>query len=398
MKFVLALVLTTLSLDVLAFDPRLIRIRGEVENTAIRYFIDHAHPETGLVRDKALNFSETPDSNHVSSLAATGFGLTVIAHASTMGKVTPKFARDYAYKTLRFIRDYVPHHKGWLVHFADWKSGDRVWQSEYSTIDTALLVAGALYAAEVLKDPAVSEVADDIYERMDFTSALTDDGRKPNKKTISLSYTPEKGWTSHQWEIYAEQKIMLILGLGHPTKPLARDTWFAWKRILMGASMPLFIHQYSPAFFDFRNFEDGFQNYFQAGLNATFIHRNMNRSGFWGYSAGESPKGYAVYSPVQFSTTLCIGCALGSAMFAPEIVMKDVYDWKNGSFGKKLWGRYGLVDSIDLKVNWFSPYVLGITKGPEYMSVQNMEGRTSIWKDFMKIKAVRKAISVIYRR
>ncbi len=398
MKLSLVVILIVTAFNALGFDPRLIEIRSDVEKTAVRYFIDHAHPESGLVRDKALNFSETPENNIISSLAATGFGLTVIAHASTVGRVTPKFARDYVYKTLRFVRDYVPHHKGWLVHFADWKTGDRAWGSEFSTIDTALFVAGALYAAEVLKDPAISEVANDIYERMDFHSALTDDGKKPRKKTISLSFTPERGWTTHQWEIYAEQKIMLILGLGHPTKPLARETWFAWKRILMGVSMPLFIHQYSPAFFDFRNFDDGFENYFQAGLKATFIHRNMNRSGFWGYSAGESPKGYAVYSPVQFSTTLCIGCAAGSAMFAPELVMMDVFNWKKGNHGRKLWGRYGLVDSIDLKENWFSPYVLGITKGPEYMSVQNMEGRTSIWKDFMKIKAVKKAISVIKNR
>lgn len=398
MKLTLIFVLFTVTFNALGFDPRLIEIRSDVEKTAIRYFIDHAHPDSGLVRDKALSFSHTPENNVISSLAATGFGLTVIAHASTVGKVTPKYAHDYVYKTLRFVRDYVPHHKGWLVHFAHWKTGDRAWGSEFSTIDTALFVAGALYAAEVLKDPAITEVANDIYERMDFHSALTDDGKKPGKKTISLSFTPEKGWTTHQWEIYAEQKIMLILGLGHPTKPLSRETWFAWKRILMGVSMPLFIHQYSPAFFDFRNFEDGHENYFQAGLKATFIHRNMNRSGFWGYSAGESPKGYAVYSPVQFSTTLCIGCAAGSAMFAPEMVMMDIYNWKKGNYGSKLWGRYGLVDSIDLKANWFSPYVLGITKGPEYMSVQNMEGRTSIWKDFMKIKAVKKAISVIKNR
>ncbi len=398
MKAFLFFLLLSVSLQTFAFDPRLIEIRSQVESTAIQYFIDHAHPESGLVRDKALSFSDTPESNVTSSLAATGFGMTVLAHASTVGKIPVTWARDYTYKTLRFVRDYVPHHRGWLVHFADWKTGERTRGSEYSTIDTALFVAGALYAAEVLKDPAISEIAQDIYERMDFHSALTDDGKKLGKKTISLSFTPEKGWTKYQWEIYAEQKIMLLLGLGHPTKPLPRETWFAWRRTLMGARMPLFIHQYSPVFFDFRNFDDGFQNYFKAGLSATFIHRDMNRSGFWGYSAGESRGGYAVYSPAQFSTTLCIGCAAGSAMFAPEVVMLDIYQWKNGTYGKKLWGRYGLVDSIDLEQNWFSPFILGITKGPEYMSVQNMEGRTSIWKDFMKIKAIKKAVSIIKNR
>lgn len=395
MKLILIFLCVVSSLEAFAFDPKLISIRQDVEKTAIRYFLDHSHPETGLVRDKALNFSNTSAGNNVSSLAATGFGLTVLSHAALMGRIPMSFARDHVYRTLRFIRDHVPHHKGWLVHFANWETGARAWNCEFSTIDTALLVAGALYAAEVLKDQSITDLAEDIYERVDFTSALSDEGNKPAKKTLSLSWTPEHGWTTYQWEIYAEQKILLILGLGHPTRPLPRETWFAWNRALMGITMPLFVHQYSPSFFDFRNFDDGFENYFQAGLKATFLHRNMNREGFWGYSAGESPNGYSVYSPVNFSTTLCIGCAAGSAMFAPEIVMNDIFSWKNGKYGDRLWGRYGLVDSVDLNKNWFSPYVLGITKGPEYMSVQNMEGRTSIWKDFMKIKAVRKAISVI---
>lgn len=391
----LILLTAIFSLKSFAIDPRLIQARTDVEKTAIRYFLDHAHPDTGLVRDKALNFSDTSPENKVSSLAATGFGLTVISHAAHMGRLNLKMARDQVYRTLKFVKDHVPHHRGWLVHFANWETGARVWNSEYSTIDTALFVAGALYAAEVLRDPAITALAEEIYERVDFPSAMTNEGSKPGKKTLSLSYTPEHGWTDYQWEIYAEQKILLILGLGHPTHPLPRETWFAWNRSMMGLTMPLFIHQYSLAFFDFRNFSDGFENYFQAGLKATFLHRNMNRQGFWGYSAGESPAGYAVYSPLNFSTTLCVGCALGSAMFAPEIVMADVLNWKTGNFGSRIWGRYGLIDSLDLSKNWFSPYVLGITKGPEYMSVQNMEGRTSIWKDFMNIRAIKKATSVI---
>ncbi len=395
MKLLFVLLSFISALNARGFDPRLVQIRADVEKTAIRYFLDHAHPETGLVRDKALNFSSTSSQNNVSSLAATGLGLTVISHAAVMGKIPDNLARDQVYRTLKFVRDYVPHHKGWLIHFANWETGERMWESEFSTIDTALFVAGALYAAEVLKDSAITQIADEIYARIDFHAALNDEGKRPQKKTLSLSWSPEHGWTSYQWEIYAEQKILLLLGLGHPTHPLPKETWFAWNRSFMGISMPLFVHQYSPAYFDFRNFQDGYENYFEAGLKATFLHRTMNRRGFWGYSAGESPSGYSVYSPVKFSTTLCIGCAAGSAMFAPEIVMLDIYHWKNSEYGSRLWGQYGLIDSLDLDKKWFSSYVLGITKGPEYMSVQNMEGRTSIWKDFMNISAMKRAISVI---
>lgn len=390
MKLLFFLLIPALSF---AFPEELIRIRHDVEKTSIPYFVDHAHPVTGLVRDKARNFSETPVSNHVSSLAATGFGFAVIAHAAREGKISHASAETQILKTLRFVYQSVPHYKGWLLHFVDWETGARVWNSEYSTIDTALLLAGALYAAEVLSHPEISELTRKIYRRVDFHSAMNDDGRKPGKRTLSLSYTPEKGWTTHQWETYAEQAILIILGLGHPERPLPRETWKAWRRDLMGLHMPLFIHQYSHLFIDFRPMKE---KIWDAGLRATYLHRKMNRHGFWGYSAGESPEGYLVSSPVNFKTTICIGCALGSAMYAPEVVMRDVYDWKNGKFGKKLWGRYGLTDSIDIEKNWFSPDVLGITKGPEYLSLQNMEGRTSIWKDFMNIPEIKSALKGLY--
>lgn len=393
MKWKFLALFMMISFQALGFDPRLIQIRSEVEKTAIQYFIDNAHPETGLVSDKAPNFQKK-NVREVSSLAATGFGLSVIAHAAIHGKITKKFAEDYTIKTLKFIRDYVPHHKGWLLHFVNWETGERVWKSEYSTIDTALLLAGALYAAKVLKNAEISELTHYIYDRVDYSSALTDEGRKPNKKTLSLSYTPENGWTSYQWETYAEQAILIVLGIGHPSRPLPVETWRAWRRDLMGIHMPLFIHQYSPVFIDFRNFPE---KIWDAGMAATFLSRNTGTKGYWGWSAGESPDGYLVSTPISHKATVCIGCAAGSAMFAPEIVMKDIYDWKNGQYGNKLWGRYGLTDSIDLERNWFSPYVLGITKGPEYLSVQNMEGRTSIWKDFMEIPAIKSALAKIKR-
>lgn len=376
----------------LPFPEELIRIRRDVEETALPYFVQEAHPRTGLVRDKARNFAPTESSNRVASLAATGFGLAVIAHGAREGQLSYGEAEAQVLRTLRFVFHSVPQHRGWLLHFVDWETGARVWDSEFSTIDTALFLAGALYAARIFSHPEISELSHALYARVDFSAALTDEGSKPGKRTLSLSYTPERGWTSYQWDSYAEEAILLILGIGHPTRPLPVKTWHAWRRDLMGLHMPLFIHQYSLVFIDFRNFPEKIWN---AGLAATFLHRRLGQEGFWGYSAGESPSGYLVSSPIHFRSALCLGCALGSAMFAPEVVMRDVYEWKTGSRGSRLWGKYGLTDSIDVKKNWYSPYVLGITKGPEYLSVQNMEGRTAVWKDFMAIPEVRRAMKKI---
>lgn len=369
-------------------------INKDIEKTALLYFIQEAHPVSGLVRDRASNFTETPSSNRVSSLAATGFGLTVIAHAAHLGTYDKKLATAYVKKTLLFSKNHVSRYKGWFLHFVDWETGERVWKSEFSTIDTALFVAGALYAARVLKDPEITELANELHRDMDYQDFLTDAGKKPNKLTLTLSYTPENGYVPYQWEAYSEQIILLILGLGHPTKPIPKAAWDAWSRSSMGIGMPLFIHQYSLLWLDFRKFNDGHENYFQAGLRATLLHRNIySRNGFWGYSAGESPNGYVVNTPFSNEGSLCVGCAAGSLMFAPSEVASDVAKWKTRE--PRIWGRYGLVDSINIDRDWFSPYVLGITKGPEYLSSVNTNNHTAVWNEFMRIPAVINALNLI---
>lgn len=368
-------------------------IKEDIEKTALLYFIHEAHPVSGLVRDRAENFKVTPESNRVSSIAATGFGLTVISHAAAVGTYDKKLATEYVKRTLKFAQKYVPRYKGWFLHFVDWETGERVWKSEYSTIDTALFVAGALYAGRVLKDPEIEKLANDLHRDMDFYDFLTDAGKKPQKLTLTLSYTPENGYVPYQWEAYSEQIILLILGLGHPSKPLPKATWSAWSRTLMGINMPLFIHQYSLLYLDFRKFNDGFDNYFDAGLRATLLQRNfMGRNGFWGLSAGESPNGYVVNSPLSSEGSLCIGCAAGSLMFAPSEIYADVAKWK---MNKTVWGQYGLVDSVNPDRNWRSPYVLGITKGPEYLSSVNTDNQIAVWNDFMRIPAVIRALNLI---
>lgn len=94
-------------------------LQAELDAGALRYFIEQAHPLTGLVRDRAQNFQDTPDSNRVASIAATGFGMAVIANASKRGQVSRSFARDYVKKTLTFAQGHIGRHKGWMYHFVD---------------------------------------------------------------------------------------------------------------------------------------------------------------------------------------------------------------------------------------------------------------------------------------
>ena len=373
-------------------------LKHELEIRAVRFFLDHSHPATGLTRDGAENFGPTPETNRMASIASTGFSLAVIVNAGARGLISRDEAYAYALKTMTFARDHVPRRNGWFTHFLDWETGVALSWSEYSTIDTALFLGGALYAREIFPGTEVARIADQLYRETDFFDMLTDGGTKPEKLTLSMAYNDGRGYTESQWDMPAEQILLLMLGLGHPTRPLPAATWTAFRRDsltlpdgrkLIGADMPLFIHQYSQVFLDLRRFRDGFGNYHENGALGTEFNRNVCRNetryasfraGFWGLSAGTSEGGYDVWSPMEYVSTVCIGCAAGSIMYAPAMVLSDIESWLRGPHGNRIWGRYGLIDSLDVDANWYSSRVLGITVGPIYMSAANTAEESSFWK------------------
>lgn len=381
-------------------------MKEEIQRTSLQFFLDHAHPVTGLVRDKAENFTdETPDNN-VASIASTGFALAVISHASLQGKVETDFAQDYCAKTVRFMRDRVPRKYGWFLHWVNWETGERAWNAEYSTIDSALFLGGALYAARVFPHSECAALVDQVYRETGFMDAMTDAGAQPDKRSLSMGYIEGRGWIDGQWDMYAEQKLLIILGLGHPVNPLPPEAWLAFRRDIrelpggqkvMGLQEALFVHQYSELFLDFRKFEDSHADYWANAVAISKYQRDLAREnklyktlteGFWGFSAGESPAGYSVYSALSFRGTVCLGCVIASAMYLPKPVMEDLVQWLKSPYREKIWGRYGFTDSIELDQDWFGPRVLGITVGPAYMSLANIEDDTAFWKEFMQIPEI----------
>jgi hypothetical protein len=397
----------TLVLALLVFPStaRAGSLQPEIELRALSYFLENAHPVSGLVLDSAPGFGVTPPSDRMASLAATGFGLAVLANAAKRSVLPRSEAYDQIERTLRFVRDRVPRRNGWFAHFVDWETGQRYTWSEFSTIDTALFLAGALYAGAVFPDSPAAAIAHELYRDVDFFDMLTDGGAKPEKLTLSMGYA--EGYIATQWSMPAEQKILLLLGLGHPDHPLPAKAWLAWNRTaltlpdgtqLMGAGMPLFVHQYSELFVDFREFHDSFGNYFENGCRATRFNRASGegqtfRQGFWGISAAQTFDGYAGMGPLdQGVTTACLGCAIGSAMFDSAGVLADAERWRAGPYGDKIWGRYGFVDGLDLDHSWFSPDTLGITVGPEFLSLADSNQATSVWTDFQGIPEIRNAL------
>lgn len=411
-RFCCLSVIVFFSQATLATTAVLEALSREISRTGLNYFLENAHPDTGLVRDRADNFRDTPASNRVASIAATGFGLAVVANASIQGLMESAKAEEYVLRALRFSRDHVPRYHGWFLHFVDWQTGARMWNSEYSTIDTALFLAGALYASQVFEHNAeISQITRQIYRETDFIDFMTDGGTKPDKRTLSMAWGPENGYTPAQWNMYAEEMILLVLGLGHPEHPLPTEAWRAWQRkmsdvpdrqTLMGLSEALFVHQYSQIFLDLRTFHDGFPNYHENSRRMTLYHRTVARAdhryrtlreGFWGFSAGDSPDGYRVASPLYYQSTVCVGCVVASAMLDADDVLADLSGWLGGAYKSHIWGRYGFIDSLDLDRNWFGQEVIGITVGPAFLAQADRDEETSVWKAFMKIPEIKSGLA-----
>lgn len=384
-------------------DVRVDTFQRDLKQRSLNYFLENTHSETGLVLDRATNQAPSLANNRMASIAATGFGLATVANASLQGLISREAAVTWVNRTLRGVSK-LEHRKGWLYHFVDWETGVRFGDCEISTVDTAWLIAGALYAAQVLGDATTSKLSNALFERMDFIDMLTDGGTKPSKKSLSMGWVPESGYLPAQWDSYAEQMILVLLGLGHPTRPLPAETWNVFKQPaeegVYGRNLPLFVHQYSHLFVDFRKYTDGTFDYFKNSVVATSLDRAFAgsskhlsyREGFWGLSASGSNAGYQAFSPAFHNGTVCPGCAGASVIFDSQRILSDMKRWREGKYGKRIWGRYGFTDSLNLEQDWVDPDVIGITVGALYLALADLDEAHSIWRGFEKIPAVRNAL------
>lgn len=382
-----------------ALTGELSLFRSDLQKAALQYFIDHTNSVTGLVRDRARNFGNTPDRDwyQMSSIAATGFGMAVTAHACIDGTFDCREARMRISRTLQYAYERLPHYHGWLYHFLDWNSGQPLAGTEASTVDTAWFLGGALYAGQVLADDAIGQLANQLYRRVDFIDMMTDGGKFPEKRTLSMGWLPDHGYITADWDSYAEHMFLVLLGLGHPDRPIPVEAWSAWQRpktvlpdgtAVIGAGLPLFAHQYTQLFVDMRDFKDSQGEYFLNSRRATQANRaycvkaTQSRTyaeGLWGLSASDSSLGYYAFSISENNGTVCPACAGASAMFAPVEILPQLRQWAMGPYKNSLIGRYGFVDSLNLDQRWFDDDVIGITVGALYLSLANTYDQNAPW-------------------
>jgi len=388
-----------------------------LQRDTFSYFANETNPRNGLVLDKTA-----PD--WPASIAATGLALAGYPVAVERGLITRPAAATIVLTTLRFFRD-SPHgpeadatgYQGFYYHFLDMQTGRRAWQCELSTVDTTILLAGALtaaayFVADTPEENAIRAVADELYCRADWTWAQN------GGATVTHGWKPESGFLPWRWEGYDEALVLYILGLGSPTHPLPAESYAAWASTYEWKSSfgydylyagPLFTHQISHVWIDFKGIQDAFMrergiDYFENTRRATHVQRRYaidNPAGFagygencWGITASDGP------GPVtlklngverQFFDYVARGVPYGpddgtigpwavvaSLPFAPEIVLPAIdylvnqVDLKKGNpYGFKATFNPTYPNTSGNPYGWVSPWHYGINQGPINPMVEN---------------------------
>jgi hypothetical protein len=384
----------------------------DIEHRTFVYFWEQADHGTGLVLDRARvdgGRAKGP-SRDIASTAATGFGLTAICIGAERGWVSKKEAAERVRATLEFFANKADQEHGWFYHWMDVSTGERKWDSETSSIDTAFLLAGVLTAARYFSDDAeIPKLATEIYNRVDFQWMLNDD-----PLLLSHGWVRGKGFLKYKWDTYCELGVLYILAIGSPTHPIPAESWYAWQRpfyqygnyeFISGG--PLFTHQYSHAWIDFRNRRDrGFLDFFLNSVNATRANQQYSQKlglpgtftpEIWGITASDGPKGYRIYGEIKafepVDGTVAPAASAGSLMFTPDISIPALKAIRE-RYGDRVFGRYGFVDGYNPTLDWFDPDVVGIDTGITLLSAENLL-TGNVWRWFMANEAATHAMELI---
>lgn len=388
-----------------------------LQQDAVGYFRRAANPDNGLIADSSREGSPC-------SIAATGLGLAVWVVAAERGFLSRREAAQRTLAALRFfqgspqgVEPDATGYRGFYYHFLDMKTGRRVWQCELSMIDTAILIAGVLssagyFSAAADDEPEIRALARFLYERIDWPWA-TADGPE-----VRMGWKPGGGFLSYGWEGYSEAMVLYVLGLGSPTHPLATESFEAWNASYQWENLydidflfaaPLFTHQLSHIWIDFRGIQDEFMrekrsDYFENSRRAALVQQQYalrNPLGFkgydencWGITAGLGP-GFAkqraqdgterqfygyVARGVPFGPddgTLAPWAVAASLPFAPEIVLPALQHFQAAY--REILDKDGLLTSFNpsfdtgdgTHTGWFSPEHLGLDQAPVALMIEN---------------------------
>jgi hypothetical protein len=392
-----------------------LRMLETIQRAAFSYFLHETNCANGLVRDKTCE-------DWPASIAAVGLGLTAYPVGVESGLVTRAEAVERTLTTLRFFwrskqgpEPDATGYQGFYYHFLDIQTGARAWRCELSTVDSALLLGGMLTAAryfdgDTTDEREIRDLAQRLYERVDWRWAQN------GGATVTHGWKPEAGFLPYRWEGYDEALLLYVLGLGSPTHALSADSYPAWMSTYQWVTAydiqylyagPLFTHQLSHVWIDFRGIQDAFMrdhgiDYFENSRRATLVQQQYaihNPQGFahygelcWGITASDGPgDGTRTIDGVERrffdylarevpngpdDGTIAPWAVVASLPFAPEIVLPTVEDfirWERAGVH-----RYGFKATFNptfpvpgLPNGWVSPWHFGINEGPIVVMIDN---------------------------
>jgi hypothetical protein len=402
------------------------------------FFWERTNPRNGLTPDRWPTKS-------FSSIAAVGFALSAYPIGVERGYLTRSQARDRVLTTLKFFWEApqghaavgMTGHKGFFYHFLDLESGLRFEDVELSTIDTTLLLGGMLFCQVYFDgsnpaEAAIRAYADSIYRRVDWSWAQA---RAP---LVSMGWDPSKGFIKADWRGFNEAMLLIVLALGSPTHPVVPEAWTAWTSTYQWGRFygqqhvgfaPLFGHQYSHGFIDFRGIQDSYMrrkgvDYFENSRRATYAQRDYaianpgKWKGYgadsWGLTASDGPADAALeiegrtrrfmeyaargasFNEVRDDGTIAPTAAGGSLPFAPEITVPVLVAMRE-KHGDALFGQYGFFDAFNETFpgdrppgmgrtipgrGWYDTDYLGIDQGPILIMAENY--RTGLVWNYMR--------------
>ncbi len=365
-----------------------------LQRAAFDYFVRYVNPDNGLVADTSREGSPA-------SIAVVGFALASYPIAVERGWMARADAVTRTRDTLRFFanspqsaeRDATGFN-GFYYHFLDMTTGRRVWQCELSPIDTALLVAGMLTASAYFREDSQDEfeirhLAEVLYRRIDWRWAQNE--RAP----VSQGWKPECGFLHYGWEGYNEAAVLYVLAMASPTYPVTGDSFHAWTLTYQWENLygydflyagPLFVHQFSHAFIDFRDIRDRFMrekrtDYFQNTAQAIFVQREYARrnplelEGYgercWGISAGDGPSGYAAravpYGPDD--GTIAPSATLSALPFTPDLALSAIRHMRERY--PNIASNLMLPSGFNPTRAWVSEGYFGLDQGIVVMMIEN---------------------------
>ncbi len=413
-----------------------IKLLDSIQHKTFLFFLHEHHPQKGIVKDRAAAWAPA-------SIASTGFGLPAFAIGAERNWITREQAAEITLKILSFFINSVQNtdtnvtgYKGFYYHFLRMDSGTREWNCELSSVDTGILMMGIIFARNYYNldndvENQIRSLSAILLNRIDWNFM-----RMPSTgkfaKTISMGWSPESGMHDYGWSGYNEALFLYVLaaGSGMENAGESYQAWlstYKWNTPYKGfphvAFPPLFGHQFSQAFIDYRGIADEYMkekgiDYFENSRRATYVQRQYateNPKGWigydslcWGVTASDGPTEKYNFDDKKFlgyagrgtsgpgynyfdDGTIAPYASLSSLPFAPEIVLPTIRSI-NAKYGKKLWGRYGFYDSFNPTAKWVNDDFIGIDEGPMLIMIENF--RTGfVWNYVMKDPIIQKGLN-----